>query len=40
MTAAADERDERHHVWGVDRTPAPTRPKPAKQPGPGCEAAA
>jgi len=21
--AAAAERDERHHVWGVDRTPAP-----------------
>lgn len=37
----ADERDERHHVWGgTDRT-APTRPRPANRPHPpGCEAVA
>jgi len=40
--AAADEQGERHHVWGgVDRTPPPARPKPAKQATrPGCDAAA
>jgi len=27
--AAADERDERHHVWGTDRTPPPTQRKSA-----------
>ena len=40
--AAADEFKAAHHVWGgVDRTPPPARPKPAKQTARSdCEAAA
>ncbi len=37
---AADELKATYHVWGGRDRTAPTRPKPAKQTRPGCEAAA